>query len=504
MVRKIILINSAIVALGEKYVKTVNYSCYPPLGIITIATRLKKKNPGIDVKILDAEIIGIDKIEMIIKKFKPDLVGISVLTPTYETGLKIAEFAKNNNVSYVVLGNDHASFFPELILKNRDYIDFIISGDNGEIDFCNLVDAINQNKDPYIITNNLSGRKNKNIYSSIKVSIPLSNRMQSLSDLPDFNLLDVEHKNTYIENYNRDFGFYHTKQIIPITINNAAGCNNFKKHCLYCSIYDLKPQWGNPELFWQAVKRYNSEDSVNLFFEVCDNFGGMHKYRKELLKLMPTWFDNSDIELIVYSRAFDIFYNPATLEDFKKLHVRRVIIGLEAGNDFAIHQMRKGHPPGKEMEINRFAIEKLAEANIQLHSSFIYGTLGETYESLEATKQFIYWLKQFENVASIEVSPLYPLPTSPSWELLLGTKPSKFYGDNMEDILKKIGLNDYKKCWELSRNLFANTDIIDNKLASQLWLEYFTNIGYEQITKEVVFINKEIQSGTHINIGAFL
>lgn len=503
-IQKIILINSAIIALGNKYVKTVNYACYPPLGLLTIASRVKINNPNIDIKIIDAEIINLNTIKETIKDYEPDLIGISVLTPTYETGLLIAQYAKQCSVPYVVLGNDHASFFPELILKNRDFIDFVIRGDNGDIDLNNLVTAINSNTDPFTITNNLFGRKNNIIVSSPSLNLPLSERIKKVDDLPNYDLLDNQHKEVYFNSYNNDFGYFHSKSIIPITINNAAGCNNGKRHCLYCSIYDLKPQWGKAELFWEAVKKYSNENSVNLFFEVCDNFGGLHRYRKELIATMPKWYEASDFEMIVYSRAFDIYSHPEMIEDFKKLHIKRVIIGLEAGNNDAIKQMRKGHPAGKEKLINTFAVEKLAEANIQLHSSFIYGTLGETQESIDSTKEFIRWLKTFENVASIEVSPLYPLPTSPSWDLLLGISPSKFYGSNVNEFLKETGLPNYKKGWEIARELFTNSDLIDNKLACEIWLEYFTFLGFKLVEGEVIETNREIKLDSHINIGAFL
>lgn len=64
-------------------------------------------------------------IKLAISEFKPNLTGISVLTPTYIFGLEIASHAKLHG-SLVTLGDDHAIFFPKIILEKRSFIDFVI------------------------------------------------------------------------------------------------------------------------------------------------------------------------------------------------------------------------------------------------------------------------------------------------------------------------------------------------------------------------------------------
>jgi radical SAM superfamily enzyme YgiQ (UPF0313 family) len=503
-IRKILLINSAIQGLGDKYVKTVNYSCYPPLGILTIATRLRQSFPQIEVRIIDAEITALEQIKEFITKEQPDIIGFSVLTPTYETALALASFAKKTGVKHIVFGNDHASFFPELILKKRHFIDFVIQGDNGDIDFCNLVDALLTEKNPFQHINNLYGRINGKIIKSKTENVPIDKKFLSVRDFPDFSLLEEGQRNIYIDYYNKDFGVFHNKRIVPVTINNASGCSNYSTHCLYCGIYNLKPQWGKSELFWEAAYKYHEQYKINLLFEVCDNFGGMRKYRKNLIESMPEWFKHSDIEFLIYSRANDIFRDSTIIEDFKKLHVKRVIVGLEAGNDFSIKSLRKGHPEGKETYINKYAVEKLAEAGLQLHSSFILGCLGENRESIAETRNFLTWLSGFNNIVSIEVSPLYPIPLSPSWDLLLGITPSKFYGNDIESPLKEMKLTNYKKGWEIAKDEFADNDIIDNKLACEIWCNYFTHVPYNELVRIIDDFNEIIKHHTSINIGAFL
>jgi radical SAM superfamily enzyme YgiQ (UPF0313 family) len=76
-----------------------------------------------------------------VRAFAPDVVGVSALTPTYSEALKIADTAKACGAK-VVLGDDHAIFFSEMILRNRPQIDYVIANDGGEIPFVELVRAL--------------------------------------------------------------------------------------------------------------------------------------------------------------------------------------------------------------------------------------------------------------------------------------------------------------------------------------------------------------------------
>ncbi len=482
-IKKVLLLNSSIKEIGDKYNPTVNYSCYPPLGLVKIGSELKATFPYINVKIIDAEIQNFNLVKDQIKEFKPEILGISTLTSTYENALEISKYSKEVGVKYIVLGNDHVSFFPELILNKREYVDYVIQGENGGFDFCNLVAAIESND--FSETSNLFYREGSIVKQSKQIQKTSFNKI-----LPDFNLLGGDQLKRYSENYNNDFGEYHGKNIFPLTVNNAQGCTNFKNHCLYCSIYSLKPEYGTPENLWELIKHYNQELQANLFFEVCDNFGGLKKYRKELVKSIPDWYKNSDIELIVYSRADNIVKDNDILDDFEKLHVKRIIVGLETGSEYTLKQLRKGY---YTTDINKQAIQKIADYNFQLHASFILGALGETKDDLNKTISFIQWLSGFRNAISIEVSKLYPLPNSPAWDLFLGNIKSKFY-NNIETELKKANLLEYKEGWKLANKNFSNKDKIDLNLANKIWIEYFTNISYTEIIHEISEINGYLES----------
>lgn len=502
-IERILLLNAPIYSIEEKHFHAANYACYPPLGLVSIASRVKNTFPEIEVKIIDGELSTIDEIKSEIIYFRPQVLGISTLTTTYLKALEYAEFAKNAGVQHIVLGNDHSSFFPELILKKRKFIDYIIVGDNGEIDFCNFIYSLNTNSNVFQNVSNIYGRQTDNIIHSDKNLLHLKVINSSTNDIPNFDILGLEELQKYWRIYNNDFGMFHKSTRRPLTINNAKGCSNGKNRCLYCHIYDLKPTWGNSKFFWDSIYLYKNRYNANLFFEVCDNFSGMKVYIDSLIETMPNWFSDSDIEIIVYSRAHDIYKDKTLVEKFKRLHITRINIGLEAGNNSSLRFFRKGHPEGLETYVNKKAVEIIANSGIQIHSSFILGSLGETYESIQDTRTFIEWLTSFKNIVAIEISALYPVPNSPSWDILIGKTNSSYY-DNLLSFLENIGLDNLDEVWKKTRNSFQNQDVIDVKYASKLWLDNFTFLSSKVINNEIFELNNLVKSGKRINTGSYI
>jgi len=104
-----------------------------PLGLAYIASSLEKNN--YDVAICDAEVAGLN-IEDIIKKVQDeayDVVGISMITPTYAHVKKIAVSIKKRTPHVIlIVGGPHPSALPKETLKEIPSIDYVITGE-GEL-----------------------------------------------------------------------------------------------------------------------------------------------------------------------------------------------------------------------------------------------------------------------------------------------------------------------------------------------------------------------------------
>lgn len=98
----------------------------PPLGILYVAGYLKK-HANHELKIIDAQVekMSYPKLREEIKKFAPDVIGVTAMTFTLLDVLKTIEIAKEALPTVkIVLGGPHVHIYPEETanLKNVDYV----------------------------------------------------------------------------------------------------------------------------------------------------------------------------------------------------------------------------------------------------------------------------------------------------------------------------------------------------------------------------------------------
>ena len=108
-----------------------------------------------------------------VKRFQPDLIGISSTEDMWELGLKvleeIREFKIKNNIP-VIVGGVFATFAPDLCLKNP-YVDMVCVGEGEKaiVDLCNKIEKGENYSD---VTN---------LWVKIKMAILLKIKLANLS-----------------------------------------------------------------------------------------------------------------------------------------------------------------------------------------------------------------------------------------------------------------------------------------------------------------------------------
>ena len=130
----------------DSAIKRVVGTTGPPLSLAYLASMVRDEH---DVIIVDsiAEELTFDDVRKRIKKFDPDVVGITATTSMIPDAYKVAEIAKeiNENVK-VVIGGPHVTFLPDRTMEECKSIDFIVRGE-GEITFKELIRAIEEGRD---------------------------------------------------------------------------------------------------------------------------------------------------------------------------------------------------------------------------------------------------------------------------------------------------------------------------------------------------------------------
>lgn len=119
-----------------------NESVFPPLGIAYIAAYLKQHD--FEVAIIDSLALQMSQQEIIekVKEFKPDFIGITVLTQQYGAAVNLAKALKASNGSIpVIFGGIHIFSEHEEIIKKEPAVDFCVRGE-GELTLLELIQTL--------------------------------------------------------------------------------------------------------------------------------------------------------------------------------------------------------------------------------------------------------------------------------------------------------------------------------------------------------------------------
>lgn len=293
-----------------------------------------------------------------IVRSKPDLVAISVMTPTYTWALEIARFVKDRLGVPVLFGGIHPSTLPELVIAN-ECVDMIVvgEGDYAILDICN---AIERGVEDTTIPNVWFKKDRKVIRNECR---PL------ITDLDDLPMPDKElfAPHVPIKNY-----------YLAVT---ARGC---PFTCTYC------------ECSWQAeeIKRLGGrrlrERSPQV---VIDELVTMHKrygfkwvdFRNNTFTATPSWVKEF---LPLYKRniglPFRIFGHPLTIDyetavNLKDAGCFSVQLGIESIDPRVRAEIMHRHETNEQI---LKAVTAMDRAGLNYSCDYILGVPTQTDQEL--------------------------------------------------------------------------------------------------------------------------
>lgn len=247
-----------------------NDHSFPALGVLALGTWLKRYVPDVEVIVRDGCVVGNEGIIQEIERLKPRIVGVSVLSTSYQNSLEIALHAKESGAS-TVFGNDQASQLSRRILEKRPYVDFVVGSEYGEKSLELLVRSLIGENIGFDEIPDLTFRTNGDVagfdYERDRkllsiVSSPLyrtKNRKTALDVFPivDRTLYPTEtHWNRYLQNYLARFSGLHEEEVTGVTtMNRARGCSRASDaaKCSFCDML-LDVSFSSPEKFWEEVQ----------------------------------------------------------------------------------------------------------------------------------------------------------------------------------------------------------------------------------------------------------
>lgn len=331
----------------------------------------------VDVRIVDAHFKNLSKEQFAraITDFKPDFVGISVLTSEYRETLDIAaRIVKDASSEIIVIaGGVHVTTTHEFVVRNLD-IDYCIIGE-GEYVLRDLLRYLCG--EGSLPTEGLVYRCDGEIIVQKKTIV------EDLKKLPwpAYDLIDF---NAYAISSPREFNPQRPPEIPYVRIATTRGC---PFGCSFCQVEIISGR---------KVRTRDPEDVVNELLFLKEKYGirsvifdddnllmAPHNYAKKLFSLMI----NKKLELKWIGIAFALFLlNDEMLDLMKASGCVGVNVAIESGNDRVLKEIVR--KPIKSLQMACDIINKIRKRSMYCIANFIIGFPGETWDEIRETLRF--------------------------------------------------------------------------------------------------------------------
>ncbi len=373
-------------------IKTVVGTTGPPLGLGYLASTVRNEH---DVKIVDsiAENLTYEDVEKIIKKYDPDLVGITATTSMVPDAYIIARKAREYNKDVnIVMGGPHVTFVPERTFEECPCIDYVVRGE-GEITFSHLVKVIDKDIKDISSIRGLSFKDRDKVINNPPQ--PLIKDIDTIP-MPSYDLLPMKK--------------YQVDRVRFGTIVTSRGC---PFNCIFCSSsLQFGKRWRghSDERVLKELSILREEYGIREI-EFLDDTFTLNKPRamkiSEEIKR-----EGLDISWTASSRV-DTF-NSDVAEAMKKGGCHTVYFGIESGSQKTLDFI------GKRIttEQAKSSVKKAKNSGLRALGSFIIGFPYETIQDVKKTMKF----SKRVGVDYAQFTVATPYPGTRLWYLALKDK----------------------------------------------------------------------------------
>ncbi|MFH1786557.1 MAG: radical SAM protein [archaeon] len=330
----------------------------PPLGIAYLGTILAAK--GYTTKLLDQCFNDSQELFEKLKKFNPDVIGVSCMSPFYPEAVKILDFAKKIG-AVTIIGGPHITVKPEDILVDKS-ADFAVIGEGEET----ILDLLENLDNP---------EKVKGIAFRNGDKLHIAPPREPIADIdgilhPDFDLLD-------------DLNQYLKSNELPLL--SSRGC---AFRCSFCQpatskIWGKTVRFRSPSDVADEIQSLMEKYNIKHFTFVDDNL----TLRKDTLEEFCNKIEQFEITFSVNSRVDTL--NEEKIKLLKKAGCIGISFGVESGSQKILDTLRKGITI--EQIKNTFALCK--KYKMPTKAYIMLGSPGESHDTLRRTEELLKEIK---------------------------------------------------------------------------------------------------------------
>jgi anaerobic magnesium-protoporphyrin IX monomethyl ester cyclase len=334
----------------------------PPLGVAYLADAMRRA--GHEVEVLDLNISGLNlrRLDAVMERVRPDLVGVSAHTETYPNALRVSRHLKEIAPDVrLVFGGPHPSIMPEEVLTEPS-VDFVVVGE-GERTLVELAAALESGSTDFMAIRGLG-------WTDAGVAI-VNERREPMSPgevgLPARDLLSLEF---YADALN--------------VLTARGGC---PYRCPFCSA----------SFIWRGVHRQRSAKAVVDEVEMlARDYGARFVFFvDDIFTLNRRWVDEllSELErlggLVMWGCATRVdLVDAELLVRMARAGCTGIQFGVESGSQTILDSV-------KHIEKHRAldAVRWAVAAGIRTTASFMVPFPDDTLETLHETFEFMGTLK---------------------------------------------------------------------------------------------------------------
>jgi len=323
----------------------VQSELYPNLSIILLGTILKEAGHEAKVIHMLANKVNSAILMNLIEDFKPDIVGITMVTFQAKTSREIMKLIKETDTNIkIVIGGPHPSALGNSALSTFPNADIAVIGEGDQA----ILDIIN----------------NK-IEKGILYPKPIKD-LDSLP-IPDLSLINIK----------KFSGIYPPGPMPSFNIIGSRGCPFLCEFCSH-SVMGHNLRLRSPQNIIQEIVSLHSLWGIKEFFFQDDTFNVNRKWVNELLNLIIDNGLNKKIAYRARCRVNEKLVDTELLNLMKEAGFWEIFYGVESGNQDMLDNMNKDITIS---EIKR-AFKLTREAGIKTEASFIIGMPGETPQTI--------------------------------------------------------------------------------------------------------------------------
>lgn len=369
----------------------------PPIGLVVLATYLKKKIGFKNTKIID---ITYDNVYEDVLKHDFDIIGISSMTAFFDRAIKIAEIIKEKKDIPVIIGGVHISTLPSCL---PEVFDIGVVGE-GEETFLELIKL-------YMKEGGFPKKKLRKIDGLVfrdKDGLVITEKRKLLEPLDELPILELNFLNR--KYFKKKWVSWDERMGKIALLMTSRGC---PYRCVFCStsLFWQKVRLHSAEYVVKNVKYYHEKYSID-HFQIIDDLFSISKGRlKDILKFLEKEKLLGKVSFSCQPRANLMDEEMAQL--LKKINVKSANFGFESGSERMLKWLKQDTVT---VEDNKRACLLCKKYGIKTYGSFIFGSPGETIGDMRKTLKLMDFM--IENGAyKLWHFVMTPFPGTVIWEI---------------------------------------------------------------------------------------